>query len=222
MNTSSYLLDGVSFSYGPREVLSVDRLELPAGVVTAILGSNGSGKTTLLQLLSLVETPATGSIKFFDTPVTASNRLSFRRRIGYLMQKPYLFNTDVFENVSWALKLRGIDRKIIRNSCSQALMRVDLKGFEKRPARSLSGGEAQRVALARALAIDPDVYLFDEPTSHLDTKSHSLIKEIMIDLSKSGDKTILIITHDYSDIENFVPNFIELAAGKVINRQLDT
>ena len=222
MNTSSYLLDGVSFSYGPREVLSVDRLELPAGVVTAILGSNGSGKTTLLQLLSLVETPATGSIKFFDTPVTASNRLSFRRRTGYLMQKPYLFNTDVFENVSWALKLRGIDRKLIRDSCSQALMRVDLKGFEKRPARSLSGGEAQRVALARALAIDPDVYLFDEPTSHLDTKSHSLIKEIMIDLSKSGDKTILIITHDYSDIETFVPNFIELAAGKVVNRHLGT
>lgn len=222
MNTSAYLLDGVSFSYGPREVLSIDRLELPAGVVTAILGSNGSGKTTLLQLLSLVETPATGSIKFFDTAVTASNRLSFRRRIGYLMQKPYLFNTDVFENVSWALKLRGIDRKLIRDSCSQALMRVDLKGFEKRPARSLSGGEAQRVALARALAIDPDVYLFDEPTSHLDTKSHSLIKEIMIDLSKSGDKTILIITHDYSDIKNFVPNFIELAAGKVVNRHLDT
>ncbi len=222
MNKSAYLLDSVTFSYGPREVLSIDSLELPSGAVTAILGSNGSGKTTLLQMLSFVEPPAGGTIKFFDKSVTGSNRLSFRRRIGYLMQKPFLFNTDVYENVSWALKLRGIDSQTIRNSCSEALLRVDLKGFEKRPARSLSGGEAQRVALARALAIDPEVYLFDEPTSHLDTRSHSLIKEIIADLGKSGDKTILIITHDYSDIIDFAPSFIELTAGKVISRRLDT
>lgn len=222
MNKSAYILDRVTFSYGPREVLSIDQIDIPSGVVTAVLGSNGSGKTTLLQLLSFVEEPTRGSIKFFDKSLTRSNRLSFRRSIGYLMQKPYLFNTDVFENVSWALKLRGIDRKTIRHSCLEALSRVDLKGFEKRPARSLSGGEAQRVALARALAIDPDVYLFDEPTSHLDTKSHSLINEIMMDLGKSGDKTILVITHDYSDIEKFVPNFIELDAGKVIKRHLDS
>lgn len=217
----AYLLNHVTFSYGNRQVLSVDNLEIPSGVVTAILGPNGSGKTTLLQLLSFVDRPSGGVISFFGGKSSRQNRISFRRRIGYLTQKPYLFNTDVYENVAWALKLRGLDRKKIRSACEEALAKVDLIGFQKRSARSLSGGETQRVALARALAINPEVFLFDEPTSHLDAKSHSLINDIIVKLSRSGDKTILVITHDYSDIAGFAPNFIELANGYLIDSSVD-
>ncbi len=222
MTNTAYLLEHVTFSYVSRDVLSIDRLAIPSGVVTAILGPNGSGKTTLLQMLSFVDQPTGGKISFFGKPLTRANRLSFRRRIGYLTQKPYLFNTTVYENVAWALKLRGWDKKRIREACTEALDRVDLKGFDKRPARLLSGGETQRVALARALAIDPEVFLFDEPTSHLDTKSHTLINEIIADLSQSATRTILVITHDYSDIEKFTPNFIEMASGRIVNSKLDT
>ncbi|MGD9817060.1 MAG: energy-coupling factor ABC transporter ATP-binding protein [Desulfomonilaceae bacterium] len=217
----AYNLNKVDFAYGTKKVLSIDKLEIPAGIVTAILGPNGSGKTTLLQILSFVEQPSSGFVKFFDEPCTRSNRLSFRRRIGYLTQKPYLFNTDVFENVAWALRLRGIGRKLIRKTCEQALAQVDLVGFEKRLARSLSGGEAQRVALARALAIDPDVFLFDEPTSHLDVKSHALMNDIIKSLKRSQEKTIVVITHDYSDIKEYVPNFVEIMAGRVVRTSFD-
>lgn len=220
--TVAYSLDHVTFSYGSRQVLSIDGLEIPSGVVTAILGPNGSGKTTLLQMLSFVEEPSTGSISFFGRKYSRANRLSLRRRIGYLTQKPYLFNMDVYENVAWALRLRGLDRKRIRDVSEEALRLVDLAGFEKRSARSLSGGEAQRVALARALAIDPEVFLFDEPTSHLDVKSHSLINNIIMRLGKDQKKTILIISHDYSDIAGFAPNFIEIASGKVVRSSLDS
>lgn len=222
MTTPAYSLDKISFFYGTRRVLYVDSLNIPSGVVTAILGPNGSGKTTLLQLLSFVEQPSGGSLSLFGQPACRSNRLSFRRRIGYLMQKPYLFDMDVFENVAWALKLRGMDTKTVKAVCEEALSIVDLSGFDKRHARSLSGGEAQRVALARALAINPDIFLFDEPASHLDTKSQSLINDIMINLAQSKDKTVLIITHDYSDIARFVPNFIELEAGSLVNSTIDS
>lgn len=221
MTQKAYKLENVTYCYGSRQVLSIEELEVISGAVTAILGSNGSGKTTLLQLLSFVEQPASGTISFFGQPSNRGNRLSFRRRIGYLTQKPYLFNTDVYENLAWALRLRGWTKKRIQAACAEALCKVDLKGFEKRSARSLSGGEAQRVALARALAIDPEVYLFDEPTSHLDSKSHSLINEIIINLSGSGTKTILVITHDYSDIAKFAPNFVEIVSGKVFKRNFD-
>lgn len=218
----AYALDHVTFSYGTRQVLSIESLRIPSGVVTAVLGSNGSGKTTLLQLLSFVDQPASGSISFFGKPVTRGNRLSFRRRIGYLTQKPYLFNTDVYENVAWALKIRGLDKKNIRSRLSEVLCRVDMEGFEKRHARSLSGGEAQRVALARALAVDPEVFLFDEPTSHLDSKSHALMNGIIQDLGRSGTKTILVITHDYSDIADISEHFIELSSGCIVRSSLDT
>ncbi len=222
MTTLAYSLDNISFFYGSRRVLYIKSLNIPSGVVTAILGPNGSGKTTLLQLLSFVEQPSAGSISLFGERAGRANRLSFRRRIGYLMQKPYLFDMDVFENVAWALKLRGMDAKTVQSVCAQALATVDLSGFEKRHARSLSGGEAQRVALARALAINPDIFLFDEPASHLDTKSQSLINDIVINLGESKDRTVLIITHDYSDIARFVPNFIELESGSLVSSKIDS
>lgn len=217
--TPAYSMTDLIFSYGDVPALTVDRLEIPQGEIVALVGPNGSGKTTLLHLLAFVETA--GDISYFGERVTKENILPFRRRVGLLLQNPYLFRTSVLANIVWGLKIRGISVEEARKRASDALNKVGLAGFEDRPARSLSGGETQRVALARALALDPDVLLLDEPANHMDRESVQRTRDIVVELNRDYGKTVVLTTHNLSLVESFAHRFLYLFLGKVVTASPD-
>ncbi len=193
--TPAYRLNEVSFSYGPDPLLYMKDVEVSAGEMVALVGPNGTGKTTLLHLLAFLETPDSGTISFFGRTAGKDNLIPFRRRVGLLLQHPYLFNTTVLSNLTSALKVRGVARSKRREMAKTALEWVELSGFGNRSARSLSGGEAQRVALARALVLDPDVLLLDEPANHMDRVSVQRIEEIVSQMNRERGTTVVFTTH---------------------------
>jgi tungstate transport system ATP-binding protein len=205
---------GISKSYGKSEILKDINLKAERGDVLVLIGPTGSGKTTLLRLVSLLEEPSVGCILINGQKVTTASekeKLKVRRKMAMVFQKPVMFKANVSENVSFGLKMRGIDdpKKI-----EEALLAVGLSGFENRDANTLSGGEMQRIALARALVIEPELLLLDEPTANLDPKSAASIDRLLQSLS--GKKTALILaTHNMVECKRLATRVAVLQAGRL-------
>ncbi|MFH1113046.1 MAG: ABC transporter ATP-binding protein [Pseudomonadota bacterium] len=206
----------ISFHYGQSPVLNVSDLEIAPGEIVALAGPNGAGKTTLLHILAFVAFPSSGEIFFFDERLEKHNVISFRRRVGLLLQNPYLFNATVMKNIMWGLRLRGHSRTAAREKASRSLQRVGLSGFEYRDARKLSGGETQRAALSRALALDPNVLLLDEPANHMDRESIERTLEMVREYNRNHGTTIVLTTHDIPKVRHMVHRVIYLLHGEVV------
>jgi tungstate transport system ATP-binding protein len=203
----------VAFSYGGPPVLSIDHLRISAGEVLALVGPNGSGKTTLLHLLAFLMTPQTGDIFFFGSKTDQGSLFGIRRRVGLLLQNPYLFNMSVLANLLWGLRIRGVSKSEARALSLEALGRVGLAGFEHRHVRTLSGGESQRAALARAIVLNPDVLLLDEPATHMDRESIERTEEIVLGMNKNQGKTVIITTHNPVQVQHVAHRFLHVFQG---------
>ncbi|MCX6684332.1 MAG: ABC transporter ATP-binding protein [Methanoregula sp.] len=142
--------------------------------------------------------PTTGTIIFDGTDTAASNavRLSIRRRMAMVFQKPAVLNTTVSGNVAFGLKFRGCEKSEIDSRVHEALDIVGLLHLAYRKADTLSGGEMQRVAIARALVTRPEVLLLDEPTANLDPVNTELIENLIKSIHQRFHTTILLSTHD--------------------------
>ena len=145
---------GIEKSFGPIKALQDANLKIERGKVTALLGPSGSGKTTLLRILAGLESPTKGTIVYENNPITDSERNILRQKATLVFQKSVFFDTKVYDNIAYGLKLKNYSKEEISNKVGKALELVRLEGFEKRRAKKLSGGEQQRVSLARALALD--------------------------------------------------------------------
>lgn len=214
--TPAYAVKDLTFAYGGAPVLDVREMEVPAGEIAALVGPNGSGKTTLLNLLAFVEMPSTGTIHLFGEAFRKQETIRFRRRVGFMLQQPYLFHTSVLANITWGLHLRGINKRTSRERAMAALERVGLAGFEHRSARALSGGQAQLVALARTLALDPEVFLLDEPASHIDQAGIERTEEIILEMNRSSGKTVVLTTHDLLRGQRLAHRVLHLFRGKLV------
>jgi tungstate transport system ATP-binding protein len=210
---TAYELNKVVFSYGGPPTLAIDHLRISAGEALALVGPNGSGKTTLLHLLAFLITPQTGDIFFFGSKTDRGSLLGLRRRVGLLLQNPYLFNMTALGNLLWGLRVRGVAKSEARELSLEALDRVGLAGFEHRQVRTLSGGESQRVALARAIVLNPDVLLLDEPATHMDRESIERTEEIVLEMNKNRGKTVIITTHNPSQVQHVAHSFLHIFQG---------
>ena len=170
-----FKLKKVLKKYDTRVVLSIDELNIKAKNITAISGPNGSGKSTLLEILSGLKKPTDGKVFFKDIDLKKKEPGD----IIMILQNPIMFNTSVFSNISFGLKVKKIDKKIIKQKVEYVSKLVNLTGFLKQDAITLSGGEKQRVAIARALVLEPKVILMDEPTSGLDIQAKENLKFII-------------------------------------------
>jgi tungstate transport system ATP-binding protein len=209
----AYRLRNVRFDYGARPVLDVAALELPCGQTTALVGPNGAGKTTLLRLLAFLLPPSGGVIELNGRAVSGrGGNLSARRReVTFVGQSPLLFHRSVRANVAYGLRARGLpDGKRVE----AALAAVGLAGFADRPAWKLSGGETQRVAIARALAIDPPIYLFDEPTASVDREHVAVIESLIAGLG-AAHKTVILTTHNLEQAFRLSDSVLSLMSGRV-------
>jgi tungstate transport system ATP-binding protein len=191
-------ITGLSRTAGEKTILDDINLEIRRGEIFTLIGPSGSGKTTLLRLIDLLDWPTAGTILFDgqDTAGTGQKRLTIRRRMGMVFQKPGVLNTTVGENVAFGLKFRGAEQAQITHKVRSALEQVGLLGFEERRAVTLSGGEMQRVAIARAMVTEPEVLLLDEPTANLDPVSSEIIEDLLLRINTDLHTTIILATHD--------------------------
>ena len=173
--------------------------EIPDGQFVAVTGASGSGKSTLLGLIAGLDAPTSGSI-FIDTDeITSLGEDALARirseKIGFVFQSFHLIpSLTAYENILIPMEILGLPN--VQARASALLDQVDLTNRGHHYPAELSGGEQQRVAIARAFANSPKILLADEPTGNLDTKNGQHIFDLMKDLHKQNDVTLILVTHD--------------------------
>jgi tungstate transport system ATP-binding protein len=170
----------LSKEYDGKPVLNNLNLEVEKGERLAIVGPNGSGKTTLIRILNLLTSPTNGEVYIGETEASsAKDNWSLRRRMSVVFQKPMVFNFNVYENIAVGLRMRGMKKDTIESKVIESMAYFGLSELRNKNARKLSGGEKQLLAIARATVVEPELLLLDEPTSSLDLKNTSLVKDFL-------------------------------------------
>lgn len=186
-------------TFGENEVLKDIDFNVNKGEVVCVIGSSGSGKSTLLRCINLLETPTGGDILFHGVNIQNSkNQISkYRAKVGMVFQQFNLFNnmTVLANCVVGQVKVLGRSRDEATKSARMYLNKVGMLQYENAKPNQISGGQKQRVAIARALAMDPEVLLFDEPTSSLDPEMVGEVLLVMRELANSG-LTMVVVTHE--------------------------
>lgn len=209
-------LTNVTKRFGSRTVLDRISLQIENGEILALLGPNGSGKSTLLKVLAFLLKPESGEIKFQGEVATKSNSERMRLQSVLVFQKTLLFNTSVFNNVAYGLKMRKTPKSLVEEQVREALQLVKLEGFEKRHAKKLSGGEQQRVALARALVLKSKLLLLDEPTANLDPRNAAIIEEVIAAVNRELRTSIVMATHNMFQAESLPHRIAVIRDGRII------
>ena len=202
--------------HGPRTTLKGISLSIEKGEILTVIGPTGSGKTTLLRLIDQLDTPASGKVLFDGREVAPRLRTKVRRQISMVLQKPVVFDASVYDNVAYPLRVRRGDRKAIPEKVNAMLKTVGLDGYQKRKARTLSGGETQKVALARAIITDPQVLLLDEPTANLDPVSLNSIEELILRFNRDNGMAIVIATHEMAQGQRLAHRIGVMMDGELI------
>ncbi|MEX0696900.1 MAG: ABC transporter ATP-binding protein [Dongiaceae bacterium] len=189
-------------------------LALPAGRFVCFLGPSGCGKTTLLRLIAGLETPTAGRILFDGEDIT--DRPAHRRNFGMVFQSLALFpHLSVEDNIAYPLRIRGADRAAGRRRAAELLELVRMPGLAGRHVSQLSGGQRQRVATARALAIEPKLFLLDEPLSALDAKLREAMQVELRLLQQRLGITTILVTHDQREAMTMSDLIVVMDQGRV-------
>jgi putative ABC transport system ATP-binding protein len=194
-------------------------LDVQCGEFVALVGRSGSGKSTLLNLVSGIDLPDAGLLRVDGHVLTALNeteRTRFRRsRLGFVFQFFNLIPTlTVEENVLLPLELNGLKNLEYCRRAFYLLERVGLSDRRRSFPERLSGGEQQRLAIVRALVHQPSLLLADEPTGNLDAETSARIMEILLELPRQANTTVLMVTHS-RELANQVDRLLYLKSGQV-------
>lgn len=192
-----------SFSRGSETIKVLDNLnlEVPKGQFLALMGPSGSGKTTLLNLIAGLDSPTSGSIVVGDKDIAKMSEAELAkwrtRHVGFVFQFYHLLPVlTAYENVELPLLLLPLTAAERKRQVMTALELVGLGNRLNHRPGQLSGGQQQRVGIARAMVTDPTLIVADEPTGDLDSKSAEEILNLLVELKRSLEKTIIMVTHD--------------------------
>jgi phospholipid/cholesterol/gamma-HCH transport system ATP-binding protein len=214
-------LEGVYKSFNGTPVLQGVDLSIQPGQTTVIIGPSGCGKTVLIKHIVGLIRPDRGRVFFRDLEVSALSEpdlVAPRRRMGFLFQGAALFDSmTVQQNILFPLEEHSYgDGPRRRERCREVLAMVGLDGLQRRFPEELSGGQKKRVALARAIALDPEVILYDEPTTGLDPIRADLINELIIRLQRLMGSTAVVVTHDMTSARRIGHRIMMLHEGRFI------
>jgi putative ABC transport system ATP-binding protein len=216
-------LRGVTKSYGSGatafQALKGIDLDIAAGDFVAVMGPSGSGKSTTMNILGCLDVPTEGTFLFRGVHVENLDRdqraLLRRRYLGFVFQGfNLLARTTALENVELPLLYRGDPRSQRRAAAMAALDKVGLADWWDHTPGELSGGQQQRVAIARAIVTNPDVLLADEPTGNLDSERSIEIMELLTELNRTSNITVLMVTHE-PDMAAFAHTIVHFKDGLV-------
>ena len=196
---------------GAARVLDGVSLTVEKGERVSLHGPSGCGKSTLLHAVAGLVDVERGTIVMADRDITRVP--AHLRSVGLVFQDDRLFpHFTVGDNVSYSLRVRGVDKKQRKSAADAWLERVGLAGFAGRQVDSLSGGESKRVALARALAAEPSVVLLDEPLTGLDDALHDTLLADLRELFVSTGTTVVHVTHDRAEGSRLCDRAVEFAS----------
>lgn len=198
-------------------------LELNMGEFVAITGESGSGKSTLLNVTSGLDTYEEGEMYINGEETSHYTEKDFenyrRTYIGNIFQSFNLVNSyTVYQNIELILLLNGEKKKNVKEKINELIKKVGLEKFRNTKVSKLSGGQKQRVAIARALAKDTPIIIADEPTGNLDEKSAKEVIKLLSDIAK--DKLVIIVTHNYEQVEEYVTRKIKMHDGKILEDKI--
>ena len=215
--------DNVVKKFGDRTVLNGISFEVEAGEILFILGTSGTGKSVLLKNIVGLLNPTSGQIFIDDDEVshlTEEEYLPIRKKCGMVFQHPALFDSlTVYENVAFGLRRHyNLSEEEIQARVKRVLGLVNLPDVQDRLPPSLSYGMQKRVSLARTVAIDPQILLFDEPTTGLDPVTTNTINNLIQDLSRTLHTTSLVVSHDMHCALAIADKIIVLDKGQIIEK----
>lgn len=212
-------VEGLVKTYKGRRVLSGIGFAIPRGKTTVVLGESGGGKSVFLKTLVGLVVPDEGTILYNGEPVQGLSEvqwLDHRRKISYVFQWGALFDSlNVFDNVAFPLREKKMDPVKIRERVMQELSHVGLPDVASVMPSSLSGGMRKRVALARSLVLDPELILYDEPTTGLDPVMTAQISQLIRSTQERHGATSVVVTHDMQSAMAVADKAVMLYEGRV-------
>lgn len=213
-------IKGLYKSYDGLQVLQGVDLKIKRGETITILGGSGTGKSVMLKLISGLEKPDQGAIRIDArniVPLTEEELVPIRRKIGMLFQGAALFDSlSAGENVAYPIREHfRLREEEIRRIVGEKLRMVGLEGVEEKMPAELSGGMKKRVGLARAIAIDPEIILYDEPTTGLDPANTQRINQLIVELQRLLKVTSIVVTHDLDSAYQVTDRLALLYQGRI-------
>jgi phospholipid/cholesterol/gamma-HCH transport system ATP-binding protein len=221
-NTADIIeLKDVHKSFGAQHVLKGLDLKIPKGLTTVIIGRSGGGKSVMLKHMIGLIKPDQGQVLVGGEDIVGLNDHQLnqvRRRFGMLFQEAALFDSmTVLDNVAFPLREHSrLTDKQVREKVLEKLAMVGLPGVEKKMPSELSGGMRKRVGLARAIALDPEIILYDEPTTGLDPPLSAAINRLIADTQVKLGVTSVVISHDIEGAYEVGHNIAMLYNGEII------
>jgi len=195
------------------KVLNDITFSVEPGEVFGIAGPNGAGKTTIFKCILGFIKPTSGSIRIFQKP---SDHSELKKLLGYLPENPYFYEyLSGFELMKYMGKLHGIEGKLLSKRIDELLEKVNLTSASKVQLRKYSKGMLQRIGIAQALINDPEFIILDEPMSGLDPLGRREVRDLILELKKSG-KTVILSSHILSDLEALCDKVCFIFRGKVM------
>ncbi|MHC4624224.1 MAG: ABC transporter ATP-binding protein [Planctomycetota bacterium] len=216
------VLKNLAKSFGDNVVLDNISLAIEKGKTTVIIGPSGCGKTVLIKHLIVLLRPTSGEVYFKEKRVdnlSEGELNKVRTHYGFLFQGGALFDSlSVAENITFPIlqHIRVTDRRKLEDLVKAKLAMVGLDGFQNYYPANLSGGQRKRVALARAIALNPEVILYDEPTTGLDPIRSDVINELILKLQRELGETTIVVTHDMKSAYKIADRIIMLHHGKIV------
>ena len=210
------VVSDISKSYSNDTVLKNCSFTFNSSRIYVFMGPNGSGKSTFLRICALLEAPDSGDINFYSEGKPVIKDISLMRRITLLLPKIGVFNTSVYKNVAYGLKIRNL--KI--DSASRAEHALDFVGLlqkKNQNALTLSSGESQRLGIARALVVEPEIIFLDEPTASVDVKNTEIIEDIIRKIRKDS-RAIVMTTHDLAQAKRLGDEVLCIKDGQITER----
>jgi len=198
-----------------KNILKIDKLQIPESKITCIIGESGSGKTTLLRLLNNLISPDEGSIFYKGRNIEDIDPIQLRREVVMLPQNPTVFSGSVKDNLLIGLEFAEKDEagdEVLSEVLSMAQLAKPLSAI----ASELSGGEKQRLALARIMLLEPEVILLDEPTSALDEGTEERVIESVVEFAKRKAGTLIMVVHSKSIAQCFADFAVTIQGGEVV------
>jgi tungstate transport system ATP-binding protein len=212
-------VSNINKSYNGKHVLKDCSFSFEAGGMYLLMGPNGSGKSTFLRICALLEEPDSGEVKYKEKVKggVLKNDIFLRRRITLILPKIGVFNTTVFQNVAYGLKIRGFGKRELEKRVHNVLDFVGLTDKRNSNALTLSSGETQRIGIARAIIIEPEILFLDEPTVSLDPQSTTIIERMLSKLKENNRMTIIMVTHNIFQARRLADHVLFMYEGRIID-----
>lgn len=205
----------INKAYGGKTILGDCSVTIEGSGPYVLMGPNGCGKSTFLRICSLLERPDSGDVSFFSGEAQLPQDLSLRRRMTMVLARTGVFNTTVFRNVAYGLRIRGMRDDEIKQKVSRALAFVGLEHKASQRGLTLSSGETQRLGIARSLVIEPEILFLDEPTASVDQENTEIIESIIATMRKTGSTTVIMTTHDRDQAERLADVLLLMKNGMI-------